>query len=108
MVGLYELPLVIQAGLLLILPSIFFIFILIGYRWLVTHSQHPLLWYGLIGVSILVPLTVLADRYSIKQGKLAFGGGYVLWQDVLVGQAFFWLPILLYRFVQRSYPQTSV
>ena len=103
----YALPLMVQAGLLLLGPSVFFIFILTGYRWLVAHSQRPSLWYGLTGIVVLVPLTVLGDLYSLERGKLSFGGGYAIWQDVLVGQAFFWLPVLLYRVIQRWYEKAS-
>lgn len=67
------------------------------------HSQRPLLIYGLIMIIVLVPLTVLGDLYSIQRGKLSFGGGYTIWQDVLVGQAFVWLPIFLYRAMDRWY-----
>ena len=104
----YALPLVVQAGLLFILPSIFFTFIVMGYHWLAAHSQHPYLWYGLIGVIVLVPLTVFGDLYNLARGKLAFSRGYTLWQDILLGQAFFWLPVFLYQFVQRKVHQTSV
>jgi len=103
----YALPLLVQVGLLLLGPSVFFIFILAGYRWLVAHSQRPLLWYGLTGIAVLVPLTVLGDWYSLKRGKLSFGGGYTIWQDVLVGQAFIWLPVLLYRVIQRWHQKAS-
>jgi hypothetical protein len=99
----YSLPLMGQVGLLLLGPSVFFVFVLAGYRWLIDHSQRPLLWFGLIGIAVLVPLTVLGDLYSIERGKLSFGGGYTLWQDILVGQAFIWLPVLLYRLIQRWY-----
>jgi small-conductance mechanosensitive channel len=99
----YALPLIVQAGLLLLGPSVFFIFILTGYRWLVAHSQRPLLNYGLIMIIVLVPLTVIGDLYSIERRKLSFGGGYTIWQDVLVGQAFVWLPIFLYRAIHRWY-----
>jgi hypothetical protein len=99
----YTLPLMVQAGLLLLGPSVFFVFILTGYRWLVAHNQRPLLWYGLIGIAVLVPFTVLADLYSIERGKLSFGKGYTLWQDVIVGQIFIWIPVLLYRRIQRWY-----
>ena len=99
----YALPLIAQAGLLLLGPSVFFAFILTGYRWLVAHSQRPSLIYGLIMIIVLVPLTVLGDLYSIERRKLSFGGGYTIWQDVLVGQAFAWLPIFLYRAIHRWY-----
>jgi hypothetical protein len=99
----YTLPLMVQAGLLLLGPSVFFVFILTGYRWLVAHNQRPLLWYGLIGIAVLIPFTVLADSYSIERGKLSFGKGYTLWQDVIVGQIFIWIPVLLYRRIQRWY-----
>lgn len=103
----YALPLSVQAGLLLLLPSILFTFILMGYRWLVAHSQRPLLWYGLTLIVVLVPLTVLGDLYNIERGKLSLGGGYTIWQDVLLGQALGWFPVLLYRVIQRWYQQTS-
>ena len=103
----YALPLIAQAGLLLLGPSVFFIFILAGYRWLVAHSEHPLLVYGLIMLIVLVPLTVLADWYSLERRTLTFGGGYTIWQDVLVGQAFVWLPVIFYRALHRWY-QTSL
>jgi hypothetical protein len=103
----YALPLIVQASLLWLGPAVFFSFILTGYRWLVAHSQRPLLIYGLIMLILLVPLTVLGDLYSIERSKLSFGGGYTIWQDVLVGQAFAWLPIFLYRAIQRWYQVPS-
>ena len=103
----YALPLIAQAGLLLLGTSVFFTSLLEGYRWLVSHSQHPLRTYGLIMIVILVPLTVLGDLYGLQRGKLSFGGGYTLWQDMLIGQVFAWLPILLYRGIAHRY-QTSL
>ena len=99
----YALPLTVQAGLLLLGTSVFFTFILTGYRWLVAHSHCPLLIYGLIMIIIIVPLTVLGDLYSIERRKLSFGGGYTIWQDVLVGQAFAWLPIYMYQAIHNWY-----
>ena len=84
----YALPLMVQVGILLLGPAVFFAILLTGYRWLVAHSQRPLLIYGLIMIIVLVPPTVLGDLYSIERGKLSFGGGYTIWQDVLVGQVF--------------------
>jgi hypothetical protein len=52
-------------------------------------------------IIVLVPLTVVGDLYSIERRTLSFGGGYTIWQDVLVGQAAVWLPILLYRAIHR-------
>lgn len=103
----YALPLTVQVGILLMGVSIFLTFLLGGYRWLVAHSQRPLLWYGLILVVVFAPLTVFGDWYNIERGKMSFGGGYTIWQDVLLGQAFFWLPVLFYRLLLRWYPQTS-
>ena len=98
----YALPLPVQAALLGLGPAIFFVLLLSGYRWLIAHSRRPFLNYGLIMFIVLVPLTVLADLYGLERQKLAFGGGYTIWHDVLVGQAFAWLPVLLYHAIHRA------
>ncbi|MBI3537623.1 MAG: hypothetical protein HY070_08720 [Chloroflexi bacterium] len=98
----YQLHLLIQIALLLVGTSIIFTLSLTGYRWLETHSRNPLRIYGVISIAVLGPLTVIGDWYNIERGKLAFGGGYTIWQDVLVGQALFWLPVVLYRAIRTA------
>ena len=43
------------------------------------------------------PFTVCIDTWALGAGYLSMGAGYEIWHDVLVGQAFFWLPVLIYE-----------
>jgi hypothetical protein len=92
----YELPLIVQAGMLFCAPATLFALLISGYQWLGGHTRRPLLVYGLVAALVLIPLTVAGDLHNLARGKLAFGGGYAIWMDVLLGQAFLWLPVLLY------------
>jgi len=97
----YQLPLVVQLGMLFALPAVLFIGVLAGFRKLVTRSRRPLLVYGLTAACVLVPVTVAGDLYSVSRGTLSFGRGYTLLDDILVGQALIWLPVLLYLLFLR-------
>jgi len=98
----YHLPMMQQLGMLFALPSVLFTLVLGGYRQLELRTRRPLLVYALIAAIILVPVTVGGDLYTMNRGNLAFGRGYTIFADVLVGQALVWLPVVLYLLFRRA------
>jgi hypothetical protein len=76
--------------------------LLAGYRWLLRHVRRPRLVYALLGLVVFAPGIVFLDTWALSTGRLSLGAGYTLWHDVLVGQAFFWLPVLFYEVARRQ------
>lgn len=70
--------------------------ILRGFKWLCDRGRHPFLIYGLIAAAVLIPVTVFGDLYSFSRGTLAFGKGYTIVHDVIVGQVMIWAPVVFY------------
>jgi len=97
----YQLPLAVQFGMLFALPAVLYTAVLAGYRRLAARSRRPLLAYGCIGLLLLIPVTIAGDLYTMNRGTLSFGKGYTLFHDLLVGQALFWLPVVLYIHFRR-------
>ena len=92
----YSLSFIVQLGMLFAATSLFCLALLAGYRWVSTRTRRPLLAWGFLLIVLLVPLTVLGDRYALSRGTLSFGMGYNVGYDLLVGQVFGWLPVLFY------------
>lgn len=103
----YQLPLAVQLGMLFALPAALFAAVLAGYRRLAARPRRPTLAYALIGLLLLVPVTVGGDLLSMSRGTLAFGRGYTIWHDIIVGQVLFWLPVLLYSLFRRIRPTAA-
>jgi hypothetical protein len=99
----YALPLPVLAGLYGLWPALLVALVLAGYRWLLAHARRPRLAYGVLLLALFAPFVLLADRWALGAGRLAFGGGYALWHDVLLGQALLWLPVLLYEAARRRW-----
>ena len=97
----YRAPLIVLAALYLLLPIVFFALLLMGYRWLVGHTRHPALVYGAVLLVVVAPLIVIADGLALECGYLAFGAGYTVWMDALVGVVLLSLPVLLYEALRR-------
>jgi hypothetical protein len=76
--------------------------LLAGDRWLLRHVRRPRLAYGLFGLLVFAPCIVFIDTWALSTGRLSMGGGYTLWHDVLVGQVFFWLPVLFFEVARRQ------
>jgi hypothetical protein len=55
-----------------------------------------------MGLVVFAPFMVVIDTWALNAGRLSMGGGYAIWHDVLVGQAFFWLPVLFYETARRQ------
>lgn len=51
---------------------------------------------------VFAPFVVFMDTWALSTSRPALGGGYTIWHDVLVGQAFFELPVLLYEVARRQ------
>ena len=98
----YALPFIVRLGMLFAGTSLFCLALLVGYRWLSTRTPHPLIAYGILLVVLLAPITVLGDRWALTRGTLSFGRGYNIGYDLLVGQVFAWLPVLLYLAFRRT------
>jgi hypothetical protein len=83
-------------------------FILLGYRWLV--ARRPWLALGLYGALalLMIPGVVSADTRVLNEGWFAFGNGYQLWHDVLLGVVLFVAPLILYEVLSRSWRQTTL
>lgn len=75
---------------------------LLLYRWLAQHRRW-LAWmvYGVVLLS-LIPATVRGDRMLIASSALWFAAGYNIWHDVILGEAFFVLPVVVYEFMHRQ------
>jgi hypothetical protein len=50
---------------------------------------------------VVAPLIVIADSLALESGYLAFGPGYTVWMDVLVGVILLALPVFLYEALRR-------
>jgi hypothetical protein len=98
----YALPVPLQVSFWLLWITPLGLLLLGGYRWLLAHAWRPRFIYGLLGLVLLAPFTIVVDTWALNTGRLAMGGGYAIWHDVLVGQAFFWLPVLLYEAARRQ------
>jgi len=71
--------------------------VLLLYRWLASRRQWlALLIYSLILLA-LIPGTIRGDQHFLHSGVLTFGNGYTIWYDVLLGEVFFLLPVILYE-----------
>src|SRR3989454_7794941 len=97
----YRLPLIVLAAMYLLVPIVFTALLLMGYRWLVRHTRHPALVYGAVLLIVVAPLLVIGDSLAIESGYLAFGAGYTVWMDAVVGVALLSLPVLLYEGQRR-------
>jgi hypothetical protein len=97
----YRLPLIVLAAMYLLLPIVFTALLLMGYRWLVRHTRYPALLYGAVLLVVVAPLIVIGDSLAIESGYLAFGAGYTVWMDAVVGVALLSLPVLLYEAQRR-------
>jgi hypothetical protein len=80
---------------------VFSALLLMGYRWLVRHTRYPALVYGAVLLFVAAPLLVIGDSLAIESGYLAFGAGYTVWLDAVVGVALLSLPVLLYEAQRR-------
>ena len=69
-----------------------------GYLWLAKRSPKlALLVYGLVMLVLLPTATMSGDQIGTNMGVVTFGRGYMVWHDILVGEAFFWSPFILYK-----------
>jgi hypothetical protein len=97
----YRLPLIVLAAMYLLVPIVFSALLLMGYRWLVRHTRYPALAYGAVLLFVAAPLLVVGDSLAIESGYLAFGAGYTVWMDAVVGVALLSLPVLVYEAQRR-------
>ena len=94
----YTLPPPVLASMLL-LGTALMLLVLSGYRWLARRSRRAPLLYSLLLV-VLAPLIVGGDTLALSQRYLAFGDGYTIWMDVVVGAAIFALPVLAFELLR--------
>ena len=99
----YTLPAPLQVSFWLLWITPCATLLLGGYRWLLAHLRRPRLVYALLGLVVFAPFIVFIDTWALNTGRLSMGGGYAIWHDVLVGQAFFWLPVLFYELARRQW-----
>jgi hypothetical protein len=71
------------------------------FRWLARRSAVLAGAVCALILAALIPVTVLADEAVLRSGVLTFGAGYTVWHDVLLGEAFFALPILAFLVLRR-------
>lgn len=79
--------------MLLLVPS--------GYRWLARRSRRAPLIYSLLLLVVLAPLIMVADSFALSQHYVAFGHGYTIWMDAVVGVTILALLVLVFEFVRR-------
>jgi hypothetical protein len=79
-----------------------FALVVLGYRWLAKRSPKlALLVLGLFLLVLLPAAVDMGDQFALGAGMITFGGGYTVWHDVVVAEAFFLTPILLYEGLRR-------
>ena len=98
----YALPVPLQVSFWVLWITPCMSVLLVGYRWLLAHVRWPRLVFGLLGLVVFAPFIVFIDTWALNTGRLSMGGGYAIWHDVLVGQAFFRLPVLFYEVARRQ------
>ena len=101
---LYTLPpLVLVSTTVLFLAVLTGVMLLIlsGYRRLAAHSRRAPLIYILVLLMIVAALIVLGDTVALAHHYLAFGHGYTIWMDVVVGLLTLGLPVLAFELLQR-------
>ncbi|TMG38687.1 MAG: hypothetical protein E6H88_03835 [Chloroflexi bacterium] len=94
----YTLPPPVLASML-VLGTALMLLVLAGYRWLARRSRRAPLLNSLLLV-VLAPLIVGGDTLALSQRYLAFGDGYTIWMDVVVGAAIFALPVLAFELLR--------
>lgn len=103
----YRLPLVVLAAMYLLAPIVLSAVVLMGYRWLVGRTRHPALIYGAALLAVVFPLIVIGDSLAIRSGYLAFGAGYNVWMDALLGMGLLGLPLLAYEALRRGQARSA-
>jgi hypothetical protein len=101
---LYTLPpLVLVSTTVLFLAVLTGVMLLIlsGYRRLAAHSRRAPLIYILVLLVIFAALIVLGDTVALAHHYLAFGHGYTIWMDVVMGLLTLGLPVLAFELLQR-------
>ena len=98
----YALPIPLQVSFWVLWITPVMTVLLAGYRWLLRHVRRPRLVYALLGLAVFAPFIVVIDTWALSTGRLSMGAGYTIWHDVLVGQAFFWLPVLFFEVARRQ------
>jgi len=75
--------------------------LLLFYRWIAARRVWlARLTYGLILLA-LIPATIFGDQMVLASGVLAFGRGYTVGKDVLVGEFLFAFPPIVYEMLRR-------
>ena len=92
----YRLPLLVIAAYYVLLPTIGGALVVAAYRWLAAHVRRAGLVYGAFLLVVVAPLIAIGDNVALENGILAMGGGYMVWMDVVLGVALFWLPVGVY------------
>ena len=75
-----------------------------GYRAAASRSRRAALIYSLLLVVIIAALIVLIDTVALTEHYVAFGHGYTIWMDVVVGVFTLGLPVLVFEQLQRRSP----
>jgi hypothetical protein len=75
--------------------------LLLLYRWLVARRRWLAVLIYLTILLALVPATYYGDSHFFQSGALAFGGGYTIWTDLMIGEMLFALPPVLYEWLLR-------
>ena len=98
----YALPIPLQVSFWVLWITPVMTVLLAGYRWLLRHVRRPRLVYALLGLVVFAPFIVVIDTWALSTGRLSLSGGYTIWHDILVGQVFFWLPVLFFEVARRQ------
>jgi hypothetical protein len=97
----YALP--VPASLDGLWPALFVALVLTGYRWLLAHAQRARQVHGLIVLVVLAPFVVVVGTWRLGTGRVSFGGGSMIWQEVLLGQTLRWLLVLFDEAARRRW-----
>jgi hypothetical protein len=104
---LYTLPpvaLVSTTVLFVAAVTVMMLLILSGYRAAASRGRRAALMYSLLLVVIVAALIVLVDTVALTEHYVAFGHGYTIWMDVVVGVVTLGLPVLVLELLQRRSP----
>jgi hypothetical protein len=94
------LPLALLTGLK---ATVYLGLVLLLYRWLAARRLWLARSIYLLLLIALIPATIFGDKMVLRSGVLTFGGGYTIWQDLLVGAVLFALPLISYEFYCRQW-----
>ena len=95
----YTLPPAVLGSFLLLIAALL-TWVVVFYRWLRRRRHAGIVIAILLG--IFAVLTFVGDESALARGYIAFGDGYTVWLDAVVGLAIFIVTVLAYELLRRA------